>query len=86
MIHNYYINNATGEHIVNAIDRKKMAEGCLYNFHFPLNGATAELIETLVTVKDLLRKAGLTARANKYGQIEFHTPGEDHELARTFVL
>lgn len=71
---------------MNAIDRKKMAEGCSYNFYFPLNGATAEQIDVLVTVKDLLRKAGLVARANEYGQIEFHTRGGNRELARTFAL
>ena len=53
---------------MNCIDKRKMLEGILYGF-----STTKELTEvqmdTLIHVRDVMRKAGLIAAADEYGRI-----------------
>ncbi len=78
-----YVADNKGDEM-NAIDKRKMAEGVLYNFHFS-HSADNNVVDFAVAVKDLARQYGLTIAANKYGQLEIRDR-EMVEKARTFVI
>jgi hypothetical protein len=70
---------------MNIIEKRKMAEGVLYNFHLSRN-ATADHVDVLITIKDLLRSAGLVLIANDYGQIEMLDIDSRAERARALFI
>lgn len=70
---------------MNIIEKRKMAEGILYNFHLS-RSATAEHVDVLITIKDLLRSAGLVLVANECGQIEMLDIDSRAERARALFI
>jgi len=54
---------------MNIIDKKKIAEGMLYNFHFPVR-PTAPTIDFCIELKDLCKKHGYFLASNDFSAIE----------------
>jgi ADP-heptose:LPS heptosyltransferase len=53
---------------MNVIDKRKMLEGLSYNIS-TARELTEDQIDALLHVRDTMRQAGLTARADEHGRI-----------------
>lgn len=70
---------------MNAIDKRKMVEGVLYDFN--VHGKCSEAtLDVLIHIKDKLRKSGLRIVANKFGQLEVIDVQTDKCTATAFVI
>lgn len=70
---------------MNAIEKRKMLEGILYNFSLQ-RSCTGEQVDALIEIKDIARRNKLVLVANKYGQIEILDIYSRNERARALFI
>lgn len=70
---------------MNAIEKRKMLEGILYNFSLQ-RSCTGAQVDALIEIKDIARRNNIVLTANKYGQIEILDIDSRNERARALFI
>lgn len=70
---------------MNVIDKKKMLEGCLFNFSLDQDITSSEM-DALIAARELLRKAGLICSSDMYSRIIVRRTKDRKEIAIALAI